>query len=523
MIDYLMTPCGIISAELHSLCERYKAIALTIDKKTLTIAMANNANDELLTALRFACGRKIKVEHWPEAKIEQTLRQWLPRGQVRASESSVDATYFSDTAEKLPPETEPLVLKSHISPRDFSTDEETSLNKESDTPVIQFINQTLRIAIQKRASDIHFEPYQHHYRVRLRIDGVLQETNSPTDELIPRISACLKVMAQLNIAERRLPQDGQFALQMDNLRYSMRIAILPTQYGEKIVLRILHSQQQPDLEQLGMTNDAREKLIQVLSSPQGLILVTGPTGSGKTVTLYSSLLQLDHEQKNICSVEDPVEIPVEGINQSQTNNRIGLDFSRILRTLLRQDPDVIMIGEIRDNETAEIAVKAAQTGHLVLSTLHTNSTADTLTRLMQMDVPGYLLASCLKLVIAQRLVRRLCLRCKQPAAPMYYPANIWPTPLDNWLAIGCEHCCAGYYGRIGVYEMLTVTREIRQALVQQFDPSQLAEIAQQQGNITLLTAGLTLVDQGITTIKEINRVVDILPQWRPINEFPSLI
>lgn len=503
MTNYL-TSDEIINKELHVLCQRYKAIILTMDKTTLTIATSKTANDELLSALRFACGCSIKVEHWPEAKIEQILHQWQPQNNLHLSTYSTVATHSEELSNKSLAKNHPL--------HDFS-DEETSLNDDSDTPVIQFINQTLRIAIQKRASDIHFEPYQHRYRVRIRIDGVLQEINPPSSELIPRIAACLKVMARLNIAEKRLPQDGQLALQMDNLRYSMRIATLPVQYGEKIVLRILQSHWQPCLEQLGLTDTVLEQLIQVLSAPQGLILVTGPTGSGKTMTLYNSLLQLNHWQKNICSVEDPIEISVEGINQIQTNNKIGLDFSCILRTLLRQDPDIIMIGEIRDNETAEIAVKAAQTGHLVLSTLHTNSTTDTLTRLIQMKVPGYLLASCLKLVIAQRLVRRLCVHCKKPAADaIYYPANIWPKSLRNWLAIGCEYCCAGYYGRIGVYEILMVTPEIQQALINHLDSLKLIDIAQHQGNMTLLTAGLTLVDQGITTITEIKRVIGMISE-----------
>lgn len=478
MAEYSDIPQPFISDEIHVLCRRYQAIALTMDQQILTIAITAPPHDELLTALRFASGRRIVTEQWPIAKFEQALNQM---NMQKITEN--EAINISD--------------------------EKNTLNDENDTPIIQFINQTLRTAIQKRASDIHFEPYQHHYRIRLRIDGVLQETHAPPMALTGRLTARLKVMAKLDISERRLPQDGQLNLQLDKLFYPMRIAILPTQYGEKIVIRIIHiHQQQLALEQLGFTATDLSQLIKALSCSQGLILVTGPTGSGKTVTLYSGLLKLNHSQKNICSVEDPIEIPVEGINQTQVNNKIELNFSQVLRALLRQDPDVIMIGEIRDAETAEIAVKAAQTGHLVLSTLHTNSTTDTLTRLTQIGIPGYLLSACLKLVIAQRLVRCLCSHCKQPATmQIHYPANIWPHPLQAWQATGCEHCCAGYYGRIGIYEMLTVTPEIQRALEIEASASQLTEIALKQDQRKLLSAGLALVEQGITSLEEVYRTV----------------
>ena len=257
-----------------------------------------------MTALRFACGRKIKVEYWPEARIEQSLNL------SPSAQEHVDAN------------------------APIKRDDDTLLDNENDTPVIQFITQTLRLAIQKRASDIHFEPYQYHYRIRLRIDGVLHESPSPEAELSRRISSCLKVMAKLNIAEKRLAQDGQLTLLLDGIRYSMRIATLPVQYGEKVVLRILNMKQQPTLEKLGLTTVAHQQLTQALSTPQGLVLVTGPTGSGKTVTLYCSLKQLNKVQVNICSVEDPIEIQVDGINQTQTNSKIGLDFSNVLRDIL---------------------------------------------------------------------------------------------------------------------------------------------------------------------------------------------
>ena len=509
MTERIVPPPETISDELHTLCRRYRAVALKLDGKSLSIASAGAVKEELLTALRFTCGRKIAVEYWPEAKIEQSLH--LEYSAKKPSDKEVKIRENSDEKEL-----EQSGRKAPTPP--LQNWDETSLDNESNIPVIQFITQTLSLAIQKRASDIHFEPYQHHYRIRFRIDGVLHESMAPKSELADRISSCLKVMAKLNIAERRLPQDGQLVLQLGSTRYSMRIATLPIQYGEKIVLRILNMQQQPELEKLGLTASAQQQLAQALSAPQGLILVTGPTGSGKTITLYCSLNRLNQPHRNICSVEDPIEIPIEGINQTQANSKIGLDFSRVLRAMLRQDPDVIMVGEIRDNETAEIAVKAAQTGHLVLSTLHTNSTTETLVRLTQMGIERHLIASSLTLVIAQRLVRRLCLHCRQAApAPFQPPTKIRATPLQHYLAVGCEHCCAGYYGRTGIYEMLSVTPQIQHALLNNASPSQLAQIAYEQEQTTLLCAGLTLVESGITTLDEINRVVAALAEIEVIH------
>ncbi|CAI1648555.1 type II secretion system protein GspE [Serratia fonticola] len=471
-----------ISDEIHALCQRYQALALSEDEQRLTIALHGEIPAALVSALRFATGKSVGIEQWPVARLEQAQNQRQSHALVPPPENT----------EERPP----------------------SLNDDSDTPVVQFINQTLRSAIQRRASDVHFEPYQQRFRVRLRIDGVLQAIASPPFSLAARITARLKIMGQLDIAERRLPQDGQLSVQLDNASFSMRISTLPTLHGEKVVLRILQTDRQElPLEQLGMSLEALGWYANALCNPQGMILVTGPTGSGKTVTLYSGLRQLNDAQSNLCSVEDPIEIPVFGINQTQINSKTDLDFARVLRALLRQDPDVIMIGEIRDKETAEIAVKAAQTGHLVLSTLHTNSTCETLTRLTQMGIPGYLLAACLKLVIAQRLVRRLCPHCRYPQVEiLHFPATIWSEPLIPWRAAGCEHCFGGYYGRIGVYELLKITPEIQNALMQNASVIQLADIAQQQGQTTLLQAGLELVAQGITSLEELYRVVGVTTQ-----------
>ena len=477
-----------ISDEIHALCRRYQALALSEDQHSLSVALTEEAPQALLSALRFATGKRIHLEQWPAARLELELNQ----RQIQDDRPAQDA-----------PEVGP---------------DTPSLDDDSDAPVVQFINQALRIAIQRRASDIHFEPYQQALRIRLRIDGVLQTITSPPFALAARLCARLKIMGQLDIAERRLPQDGQLSVQLDNASYSMRIATLPTLHGEKVVLRILQTERQElPLDRLGMDATALAQFAAALSCPQGMILVTGPTGSGKTVTLYSGLRQLNDAQSNLCSVEDPIEIPLFGVNQTQINAKTDLDFSRVLRALLRQDPDVIMIGEIRDRETAEIAVKAAQTGHLVLSTLHTNSTSETLTRLTHMGIPGYLIAACLKLVIAQRLVRKLCSHCRhQQSQTIRFPTAIWATPLLPWQADGCEHCFGGYYGRTGVYELLTITPEVQSGLLQGAAPGQLAEIARQQGQITLLQAGLTLVSQGVTSLEEVYRIVGNIAGEKPV-------
>nr|WP_113864962.1 type II secretion system protein GspE [Brenneria salicis]NMN90612.1 protein transport protein HofB [Brenneria salicis ATCC 15712 = DSM 30166]RBP66894.1 protein transport protein HofB [Brenneria salicis ATCC 15712 = DSM 30166]RLM32128.1 type II secretion system protein GspE [Brenneria salicis ATCC 15712 = DSM 30166] len=470
-----MTDTAHLMDELQQLCRRYHAFFLGLDEQTISVAVNASPSAEMIAALRFAGNRRILIEQWPQAKME---RQLNPTKAIE--EPSV--TY----------PTQP--------------DSPTS---DDDPPVVQFINQTLRLAIQRRASDIHFEPLLTDYRVRLRIDGVLQEIAAPSTELIARLTARLKIMGKLNIAERRLPQDGQFSLILDQQAYSLRIATLPVQQGEKVVLRILQTHQQElELEKLGMSENALAQFIQTLSAPQGMILVTGPTGSGKTVTLYSAIRWLNNVSRNICSVEDPIEIPLSGINQTAVNPKADLDFGRILRALLRQDPDVIMIGEIRDAETAEIAVKAAQTGHLVMSTLHTNSAIETLSRLTHLGVPGYLLATALKLVIAQRLVRRLCPHCKTQAEPLrHFPDEIWRGPLKHWQAQGCSHCFSGYYGRVAIYELLVITAMVQQALVSNVGDRQLTALSRHAGFPTLFTTGLSLVDAGITSIAEVYRVV----------------
>lgn len=377
----------------------------------------------------------------------------------------------------------------------------------SEHEVVNLTNQLLHDAITKRASDIHFEPYQDEYRVRMRIDGVLQVITKPPISLAKQLTVRLKIMAKLNIAEQRLPQDGQLTINGQ----TMRISTLPIMYGEKIVLRVMDNHQQAlSIEQLGLTPIQLTQYQQTLNYPQGLILVTGPTGSGKTVTLYSGLTEINHEGRNICCVEDPIEIPLKGINQTQVNPKAGLDFAQTLRAFLRQDPDIMMVGEIRDQETATIAVQAALTGHLVLSTLHTNSSPEALVRLNQMGIKNHLIASSLKLIIAQRLVRKLCIHCKLPAEEeMIINESKQQTRHTHYIAKGCSHCLSGYHGRVGLYELLVITPSIQTLLLseQTISLSQIRQKMAHHSMNTLSQSGLTLIKLGITSLAEIQRVL----------------
>ena len=360
--------------------------------------------------------------------------------------------------------------------------------------LVASLDKLLLSALDNRASDIHFEPYQNYYRIRMRIDGVLQDMLTPPLSLAKQISARLKIMANLNIAEQRLPQDGQLMID----RYAMRIATLPVINGEKIVLRVMDNHDSElTINDLGLSANNLHDFQQILDYPQGLILVTGPTGSGKTVTLYSGLKKLNSSDRNICSVEDPIEVPIEGINQTSVNVKAGLTFSIILRALLRQDPDVIMIGEIRDQETAQIAIQAAQTGHLVLSTLHTNSSIEALTRLNQMGIENYLLSSSLKLIVAQRLVRKLCNSCKVVANQLIFLGD---ETIPHYVASGCSHCVGGYKGRIGLYEFLVITPEIQHQILTH-------QLRAPSNMISLKKAGQKMVKDGITSVSELHRVL----------------
>lgn len=381
-------------------------------------------------------------------------------------------------------------------------------------PVVNYVNKVLIDAIEKHASDIHFERYENNYRIRIRQHGVLYPVTSPPLKLANYLIARIKVMSDLDITEHRIPQDGRFKLLLSKKRsVDFRVSICPTLFGEKVVLRILDTgQAMQGLDHLGMEPEQLENFKTALQHSQGMILVTGPTGSGKTVTLYSGLNYLNSPEKNISTVEDPVEIPVQGINQVHVNIKTGLTFSTALRSFLRQDPDIIMVGEIRDLETAEIAIKASQTGHLVLSTLHTNSAPETVTRLMNMGIAPYNLASSLTIVIAQRLVRVLCEKCKKKED---VPAEILLREgftkeeigtFDIYGPVGCEACVQGFKGRMGIFEVLPASPEIVELIMQNANSITIAAQAKKEGISSLRESGLKIVKRGVTSLLELNRV-----------------
>lgn len=386
---------------------------------------------------------------------------------------------------------------------------------DSDDQVIHFVQELLLDAIKKRVSDIHLEPYKTSYRIRQRIDGLLHKVTSVPLELAHRLTARMKIMAKLDVSERRLPQDGRFSLEISAEQHrDCRISTCPTLHGEKTVVRILDSDHLTILSnELGMSPEQLSQFQKAIHKPNGMILVTGPTGSGKTLTLYYALNALNTLEKNISTVEDPVEIQLAGINQVPVNVKADLTFAKILRAFLRQDPDIIMVGEIRDLETVDIALKAAQTGHLVLSTLHTNSAAETINRLLLMGVSAFNIAQSVHLIIAQRLLRKLCAqcKCKKTVTAELVSALGFPTENDQtfsfYSAQGCEHCVNGYYGRTGVFELLPITSELAHVIIQGGSHFQIKEIAQQHGMLDLRTAAFRKACAGITSLEEIQRAI----------------
>lgn len=383
-----------------------------------------------------------------------------------------------------------------------------------DAPIVRFVNQTLLNAIKGGASDIHFEPYEKSYRVRFRTDGMLHTVSKAPVSSAGKIAARLKVMSQMDISERRLPQDGRIKMKLSkNKSIDFRVNTLPTLWGEKIVLRILDaSSAKLGIDMLGYEPDQKKLFMDALAKPQGMILVTGPTGSGKTVSLYTGLNILNTDGINISTAEDPVEINLEGINQVNVNARVGLDFSAALRSFLRQDPDVVMVGEIRDIDTASIAIKAAQTGHMVMSTLHTNSAAETLTRLANMGVPAFNIATSVSLIIAQRLARRLCSNCKTQVTltqEVLDEAGFTEELLKDaqfFQPVGCDQCKGGYKGRVGIYEVVKNTDAISRIIMEGGNSIEISDAARKEGFNDLRTSALMKVAQGVTSLEEANRI-----------------
>ncbi|MDB4303284.1 type IV-A pilus assembly ATPase PilB [Desulfosarcina sp.] len=398
-----------------------------------------------------------------------------------------------------------------------SADEGAPEDEQIDAPVVRFVNKVILDAVNMGASDIHIEPYETSFRIRYRVDGVLNVISSPPPAMAGRLAARIKILSRLDIAERRVPQDGRMKMRLSkNRSIDFRVSTLPTMYGEKVVIRVLDpSSTTVGVEHLGFEPEQRDLYMDAIGRPDGMVLVTGPTGSGKTVTLYTALRMLNSNEKNISTVEDPVEINLTGVNQVQINEKAGLLFSTALRSFLRQDPDIIMVGEIRDLETAEIAVKASQTGHLVLSTLHTNDAPSTLTRLMNMGVPAFNIASAVHLIIAQRLARRLCTVCKEK---IEYPESVLtaagfsPNELDSleiYAPKGCDNCTNGYKGRVGIFQLLPLSATMAELIMKGGTEADITRQSEEEGHVNLRQAGLVKIKQGFTSMEEIERVTNI--------------
>ncbi|MBO2648126.1 type IV-A pilus assembly ATPase PilB [Shewanella algae] len=480
------------------LIDKHRCLPLFKRGNRLYIATSDPTNIAALEDFQFSAGLHAEAILVEEDKLSKALEKVLEEDL-----SSLDLDGLDEES----------LAGIEVSDTDKRQQEENE--GKDDAPIVIYINKILTDAIRKGASDLHFEPYEKRYRIRFRIDGILHEVSEPPISLSGRISARLKVMSKLDIAERRVPQDGRIKMRLSrNKSIDFRVSTLPTLWGEKIVMRILDSSSaQLGIEKLGYEEDQKQAYLEMLARPQGMILVTGPTGSGKTVSLYTGLNILNTEERNISTAEDPVEINLEGVNQVHINTKAGLTFASALRSFLRQDPDVVMVGEIRDLETAEIAIKAAQTGHLVLSTLHTNSSAETLTRLLNMGVPGYNIASSVNLIIAQRLARRLCPECRQPEdIPEHELLQLGFTQqqinagFTPYKPCGCDLCSGGYKGRVGIYEVMKMSDEIARTIMEGGNSLQIATTAKQQGMRDLRLSGLLKVIQGVTSIAEINRV-----------------
>ncbi len=483
----------------EKLIRKHHILPLLKRGETLFIAISDPTNFQALDDIKFQSQLHPETILVDEKKLLNAIETLL-----EAADTSM--------ADLLDVELENLDINSISDDDDFI---KTPGNGEiDDAPVVRFVNKILLDAIKKGASDIHMEPYEKYFRIRYRSDGILYQVASPPTNISTRIISRIKVMAKMDIAERRVPQDGRIKMTLSqNRAIDFRVNSCPTLFGEKIVLRILDpSSAQIGIEKLGFEPEQEKLFLHAINKPYGMVLVTGPTGSGKTVTLYTGLNILNSVERNISTAEDPVEITVEGINQVNMNVKAGLTFANALRAFLRQDPDVIMVGEIRDLETAEIAVKAAQTGHLVLSTLHTNDAPQTLNRLMQMGIEPFNIVSAVILIIAQRLARRLCEHCKIPAS--LPEATLIATgftieeisSLKIYSPVGCERCTNGYKGRIGIYQMMTLSDHMRALILDGGNAMQLAELAKSEGINDLRTSGLNKIRMGITSLEEIDRI-----------------
>lgn len=490
-VDAQRLPRNFLDAKLIS---QYKVLPLGKRGSRLFLACADPTNQEASERIKFATQlvpEWVLVEYDKLSKLidEQTTSASQTIETLAASDFDFDVTEEEAPSEKS---------------QEMATEVE-------DAPVVRFLQKMLIDAINMRASDLHFEPYELNYRVRFRIDGELREITQPPIAIKDKLASRIKVISRLDIAEKRVPQDGRMKLRFGNRSIDFRVSTLPTLFGEKIVVRILDSSSaKVGIEALGYEPEEKARLLAAIKRPYGMVLVTGPTGSGKTVSLYTCLNLLNQPGVNIATVEDPAEINLPGINQVNVNDKAGLTFATALKAFLRQDPDIIMVGEIRDLETADIAIKAAQTGHMVMSTLHTNDAPSTLTRLMNMGVAPFNIAASILLITAQRLVRRLCENCKQPAD---YPqeamlkAGFTEDQLDGtwkpYRAVGCSACNNGYKGRLGIYQAMPITEEIQRIILSQGSALDIAAQAQREGVRDLRQSGLVKVKSGATSLEEV--------------------
>jgi type IV pilus assembly protein PilB len=493
-LDKETQPKGLVSEKL---VRQHHALPLWRRGNKLFVGISDPSNHQAINDIRFSTGLSTEAILVEDDKLTDAIEKFFD-------------THTSGLEDMADVDLDGLDVESI----DDSKQDAIGGLEADDAPVVRFVHKMLLDAIKSGSSDLHFEPYEKNYRVRVRTDGILREVAKPPIQLAGRIAARLKVMASLDISERRKPQDGRIKMRLSKSKsIDFRVNTLPTLWGEKVVIRILDpSSAQIGIDALGYEPEQKDLYMAALKQPQGMILVTGPTGSGKTVSLYTGLNILNTVDINISTAEDPVEINMEGINQVNVNPKQGLDFAQALRSFLRQDPDVIMVGEIRDLETAEIAIKAAQTGHLVLSTLHTNSAAETLTRLHNMGIPGFNIATSVSLIIAQRLARKLCSHCKKPIEIPRETLLKEGFPEERighftiYEPIGCDHCNGGYKGRVGIYEVVKNTPELQRLIMAEGNSLEIDSQMRRDGFDDLRTSGLRKAMQGITSLEEINRV-----------------
>jgi len=484
----------------QKLISKHQTLPLMVRGKRMFLGVSDPTNLAAIDEIKFQTGCRIDPVVVEQDKLQALVAKALEA--LDTSMSNFDEDDFD--LESL-----------EISGGDEELDDDAGNDDIEDAPVVRFVNKILLDAIKRGASDVHFEPYEKMFRVRTRLDGILTQVASPPTALANKVCARLKVMSRMDIAERRVPQDGRIKMKLSkNRAIDFRVNTCPTLFGEKIVLRILDpSSAKLGIDALGYEPEQKKLYMDTLAKPHGMILVTGPTGSGKTVSLYTGLNILNTEDRNISTAEDPAEINLPGINQVNVNTKVGLTFASSLRAFLRQDPDVIMVGEIRDLETAEIAIKAAQTGHLVLSTLHTNDAPSTLTRLVDMGVKAYAIASTVSLIIAQRLARKLCDNCKEirdiPKEALLQE-GFTEQDIDSGLKIfgpvGCNQCNGGYKGRVGIFQVLPVSDAIQRIIMEGGNAVQIADQAVAEGIPDLRATGLRKVKDGLTGLEEINRV-----------------